>query len=537
MTVRAKPDPGSPVVQVEIELKLAIPPSAVRALRAHPAVRELARGRARTSRVVTTYHDTPDRRLARAGLALRVRRDGKRWSMSVKSEASGPGAAIAVRRELEWPLRGPAIDRLRLASTPWWRPTFEKALRKGTLAPAFSTSVARTTQALAFPDGTEATLAVDLGRIVAPDRGRGARGMRIAEVELELSRGDRRRPLELATRLAADLPLLVEPRSKAERGYALADAVDPSPSRARDVEFADDATAHEAIASVIGECLRQIAHNAVGLREAGPQDPEWVHQLRIGVRRLRSTFAFADGLVDVVAVEALRHETRWVLDALGTARDLDVFVGETLPAAARDLAQSGRDDGAASAALEGLARRAATRRRAARAAALECVGSARFTRFELAAETFAHDVRTAAPAGTGSLRDDHAQRFATRLVAKRARRLDKAAARLAHAGADERHRVRIAAKKLRYATEFFASLFPRKRARSYRKALAELQQVLGEFNDAAVAPRVASAIAGPAAAATATIESWSAARASASARRLDAAWAAFASTPPLVRGG
>ena len=533
--VRPTPDPQA---AVETELKLAIDASALRALRAHPALRELARGRPRTMRVVTAYHDTPDRRLARAGVALRVRREGRHWTMSVKGAAPASAAgAMTTRPEFEWPLRGPAIDRLRLASTPWWRATFSKALRKDTLATAFSTSVARTMQALAFPDGTKATLAMDVGRIAAPDRGRGAREARIAEVEIELASGDARRLLELAWRLALDLPLSVEPRSKADRGYALADAVDDAPSRARDIAHADDASAPQAIAAVIRECVRQISRNAIGLRDAGTQDPEWIHQLRIGVRRLRSSYGFADGLVDAASIEALRHETRWVLDALGPARDLDVFVGETLPAAVRDLARSGSDAGAAGTALEALARRAAARRRAARVAAVECVHSRRFTRFELAAEMLAHDVGAATPSGAGAGRDASAYRFASRLITRRARRLAKAAADLAHAGADERHAVRIAAKKLRYATEFFASLFPRKRSRAYRKALTSLQDVLGELNDAAVAPRVASAIAGPAATATAAVESWSAARSATSATRLEAAWSAFAATPPLARGG
>ena len=95
------------------------------------------------------------------------------------------------------------------------------------------------------------------------------------------------------------------------------------------------------------------------------------------------------------------------------------------------------------------------------------------------------------------------------------------------------HALRIAAKKLRYATEFFAPLFPGKRARAYRKALAALQDELGAFNDAAVAPRVAAALAGPTSAATVAIEAWAAGRAGASTRELERAWSAFERTAPF----
>ena len=80
--------------------------------------------------------------------------------------------------------------------------------------------------------------------------------------------------------------------------------------------------------------------------------------------------------------------------------------------------------------------------------------------------------------------------FARKLLERRHRRLAKRGGALADGTPEERHAVRIAAKKLRYAAEFFAPLFPRKRARAYVKALAALQDVLGRANDAATATRL-----------------------------------------------
>ena len=214
---------------VETELRLALDAAAVPALRAHPALKAVAAGRARRARVVTTYHDTADRRLREAGVALRVRREGARWRLSIKGAALDDGVPGTVARpELEWPIDAPEVDPMRLMATPW-RATFAKALRKGKLAPVFATDVERTSVPLRFVDGTTATLAIDRGTIaLVPPRPRGATP-RIAEIELELDAGDASRLVELASRLAADLPLALEPRSKAERGYQLADAGAPAP--------------------------------------------------------------------------------------------------------------------------------------------------------------------------------------------------------------------------------------------------------------------------------------------------------------------
>ena len=208
--VRPKPDPQRAATPIETELKLAIEPSAVVALRAHPALKRLRHGRVRTARVFTTYHDTPDRHLARHGVALRVRRDGRRWRMSVKGAPLAQATAgVVARPEIEWRLAGPALDAARLASTPW-RALFARAMRRGALAPVFTTHVERTSLPLAFPDGTTATLAIDVGAIaLAASGARRSADAGIAEIELEIGSGEPRRLLELAGELAADLPLRV----------------------------------------------------------------------------------------------------------------------------------------------------------------------------------------------------------------------------------------------------------------------------------------------------------------------------------------
>ena len=90
--------------------------------------------------------------------------------------------------------------------------------------------------------------------------------------------------------------------------------------------------------------------------------------------------------------------------------------------------------------------------------------------------------------------------------------------------AEERHEVRIAVKKLRYATEFFASLFPRKAARSYINALAALQDELGVLNDAATTELLLQHLAVPDAIALGTVSGWCARGVSVHLVSMDAAW-------------
>jgi triphosphatase len=154
---------------VETELKLALEASAVASLLRHPALRALRRGRTRTTHVVGTYFDSPDLRLERDAIALRVRRVGRRFTQTLKGPPqAGAGAGLHTRAEHEWPLRGPHPDLARLAGTPW-KKAVAKAAKDGGLVPCCTTEFDRRTVPLEFPDGTTAELCVDLGERHAPD--------------------------------------------------------------------------------------------------------------------------------------------------------------------------------------------------------------------------------------------------------------------------------------------------------------------------------------------------------------------------------
>ena len=307
----------------EIELKLTAPPDAIAAVRAHPAVAAARRGPMRTTEMLSTYYDTPQRELAAAGVALRVRKAGRRWLQTVKGNGEA-AAGLHRRSEFEWRLSAPRVDAAKLATTPWRKLFAEHARR---WRPLFATAFRRSAQPLSFPDGTRATLCLDVGEIRA-----GRRQQPLTEIELELAEGDPTRLFELATALVTDLPARVTIASKAQRGYALAAQAPIEPRRAQDVALEPDIAVGKALARIGAECIAQVEANAEGMLAS--VDPEFLHQLRVGWRRLRSLLKLAALLMPPEKLEPIEEELRWVGAVLGPARDYDVFAAETLPAIA-----------------------------------------------------------------------------------------------------------------------------------------------------------------------------------------------------------
>ncbi len=512
----------------EIELKLALDPSAIprlaRLFRV-PAIAAARRGRTKTARVVSTYFDTAGGRLAREGIALRLRRDGTRWLQTIKGPPlSGAGGGLHARDEYEHRLARPRLDPARLATTPWHK-LLAKLQKRGELVAQFTTDFTRRTLPLAFPEGTRALLAIDVGAIRAARKS--ACRVPLCELEIEVVSGNVLRAFEVALALVDDWPVTVATANKAERGYALVrgkpDGWD-QPIRAARVPIPAAASAETALRIVAQECLRQVAANMAGLLH--DSDPEWVHQMRIGTRRLRSCLSLVAPLAPNGQFEAVVAETKWLANVLGEARDWDVFALETLPPLAAGIAH----DPAAVTGLQRLRRRVAVRRRAARATVQEAVRSRRFQRLLLTLGALIAAPRFGAPEGSdANALGAPAREFAAHLIARRHRKMLKRAVSLAEGTAPERHAVRIAAKKLRYAAEFFAPLFADKRTTIYLKRLGALQDALGHFNDAATATRLAAEIAGNRDAATVgAVGGWVAAQAVALRPELDRAWQRFA---------
>jgi inorganic triphosphatase YgiF len=459
---------------MEIELKLALPPRHATRIRRHPLLLEIKPSK-RTLHSI--YFDTPGFDLMRRGVALRVRRIGYHWVQTLKAEARAVGA-MSSRPEWEMAVAGGASPDFAVL------PQAALALLDGIdltqIAPAFVTEFQRTAWLLTRGDD-QAELALDIGEIQA-----GEARQPISEVELELKAGAPNFLFDLATELLTQAALYIEPRSKAERGYALCGAIRPAPTKTVRPNIHPRQQAHEVWNAMMQAALAQLVANLPGFLERG-NEIEYLHQLRIALRRLRTGIALAKGKVAGLdaqpqsGVDAMRGLMR----ELNPARDWDVFLHETLP---KTLSALGENPAQAPApgedSLFELIRESAAHHRLLAQAALR---DAVFARLVL---DLGRSLLTSANAPLDATAPDiDARQWAAAILEKRWLTLRKRCRRFARLSPEERHMARIAAKKLRYAADAFAALYGKRGAR-FITALADLQNALGQANDAHVGVRL-----------------------------------------------
>jgi len=441
----------------ELEVKLRVPDAALPSLRA--ALR--AHG-ARAVRMRAHYYDTPDDALARAGMALRLRLEGRRWVQTLKA----PGEGVAHRLEHEVAVRGPAarlpaLD-LRRHDGHEAAAALHAALRgaaPSALVERHGSDVVRLRCLLRDEQGTEIEAALDTGQARA-----GEHATALAELELEHKGGPLQGVFDLAASWIGHGGLWLCSTTKAQRGRRLLQPdAPPPPTRARPARLAAGIDGAALLRALLQATLEQVLANASDLAE-GVTAAETIHQARVGLRRLRTVLREMAALSPAIAPD-------WdgVLAAtfaqLGALRD-----DEACALAVRPLLQ------AAGAPLLSWQPRG-------RADPMAAVRELAFQRTLLAILALAHagSERFAAlsPAAT---RDWVAQRLdrLQRQVARDGRRFHRLSL-------PRQHRVRKRLKRLRYLGELTIDLWPRQAVRRTLERLAAAQEALGHHNDVAVA--------------------------------------------------
>ena len=408
---------------------------------------------------VDVYYDTNDRRFHRAGYVLRVRRAGRRREATLES------LDAAARHELTEPLGRDAT--LLQADGPVGTRARAVVGRKRLLQ-LFEVRTRRAVLTAEPSEGPHAAIALDEIAIRPAD---GSPPARLRRVGIELS-GPAAPGFEAfveALRLACAL----QPAALGtyEAGLLSADLRTPHAERFGSTEV-DGAMPIGAVAiAILRHRFTELLAREPGTRLG--EDIEELHDMRVASRRLRAALAlFSDVLPpDVVEVGG---ELRWVGGVLGAVRDLDVQL-EHLDA---QLASSAPEDRAALAPLHALLE---SRRATARETMLEALDSPRYESF---VNRFGRVLRArrrhAGPAAVPT------RSAAPELIDDRIRKLRRRADRIAKGSeASEYHRVRLECKRLRYALEFFADVYPA--ARPAIKRLVALQDVLGRHQDADIA--------------------------------------------------
>lgn len=436
----------------EIELKLQLSPKTAKALPNHPL---LAKIPPHKQHLLNTYFDTPALDLHARCIAMRFRKKGWDWLLTVKSAEPASGG-LAVRSEWE-STATPGVFDFSHVDNMALRGFLEEATPQ--LEPVFTTDFKRQIWHIPFGESL-IEMALDRGSIESQGK-----STPICEIELELISGRVADIFALTRQLQENLDLHPAIASKAERGYKLFIGQPLLPFRSKPSPLSADLTPVEAFRSIALNCLEHFQRNELGLRES--TDPEYVHQARVALRRLRSAIKLFTPVLPQDFVAAYGQTWKTLASALGDARNWDVFLEETLPPIQRAFP---KDHDIARLNSEGI-----RRAQRARKAVTTLITLPEYPKLitEFTAAVFAlNDMLPLA-----------LTEFANTQLSKHGRQAHQLAKRHAELESTERHKMRIRFKKLRYTLEFFAALLPRKRLQRYLGALNRLQDELGLIND------------------------------------------------------
>jgi len=439
-------------MSIEIELKLQLSPKTAKKLAAHPL---LAAIQPQTQRLLNTYYDTPQLDLHARRIAVRFREKGWQWLLTVKSAEPACGG-LAMRSEWETPATPGTFD-FGHVDDEALRDFLEGATER--LEPIFSTDFRR--QIWQVPFG-ESLIELALDRGVIESRGKRTA---ICEIELELLSGQVEDIFGLTRQLQQHFKLEPAIASKAERGYQLFTNEPLRPFKAKTAAINAGMTPVEAFRSIALGCLEHFQRNEKGLLTN--DDPEFVHQARVALRRLRSAIKLFAPVLPQDFVTAYGQTWQTLSCALGDARNWDVFLIETLPPIQATFPHN-RD-------VKRLRNEGRKRAKGCRQA---IAGLLAVNEYPCLLIEFTSAIYTLSDTLSLPLEE-----FARERVASHARAARKLALRHAQLSPAERHGMRIKFKKLRYTLEFFAPLFPESSTSAYLAALSRLQDELGQIND------------------------------------------------------
>jgi triphosphatase len=198
----------------EIELKLSASTSGIERLKQH---RRLQNVRCKTKQLFNQYFDTPEQSLSIAQAALRVRNvaqqnESGQFIQTLKTRGQSL-AGLSQRQEWEWPVESALLDVSILSDH------LPDNINASQLQSLFKTDFQRLEYLIEY-NNSQIELVIDQGEVSAVSNGQAVVDV-ISEVELELKSGNADDLFALSIELNADVSLMINDVSKAERGYRL----------------------------------------------------------------------------------------------------------------------------------------------------------------------------------------------------------------------------------------------------------------------------------------------------------------------------
>ena len=423
--------------------------------------------RGEAKRFVDTYADTDDWRLYRAGYSLRLRVGQSGTEATIKSLSAGTNG-LRDRTEIVEPLPAGSLETLPASDGPVGK-RVHAVVGSHAIKPKFQVRTRRRTYLVSTNGSEAAEVALDTTTI--PVEGR--EPARLLRVEVETSRGTTPDLTEFVGKMRDACGLSPASVSKFEAGVL---ARDLKPQRTLDmgsVEISSESSVEELAFAVLRKHFAALLCKEGGTRLG--EDPEQLHDMRVATRRMRAAIALFEAALPAEMV-GLREELGWVAAALGAVRDLDVLI--------QQVEAWGREpDGLDDRALAVVADVLSADRDQARANLVQTLDSPRYER--LLAQCTA--VLRRGPVGASPSSRVPAVDAAPSLIEERYRKVRKGGRRIDRTSKPaDYHRLRIRAKRLRYALQFLSPIYGRD-VRALIRRTVRLQDLLGAHQDAEVA--------------------------------------------------
>lgn len=451
----------------EIELKFLVPDYKVDALMRQANIKS-----SETSQLAAHYFDTAEQQLAETGIALRIRKEDDDWVQTIKAGGDGMAARLEHNYILDTDATEQAIAENRLMPdlTVYKDSEIAESLKDfklkklaDSLVRLYVTDVHRLTR-LIQKDDNVIEMAYDTGKVIhGEDKNLSSE---INEIEFELLEGDISYLFEVAKTWCKRYKLCLSTVTKAERGGLLlaqkqhADAVK---SDLKQLTVHADMSQPQFMRAVVHNCMLQILPNASAIA-AGSTDGNHVHQLRVGIRRLRTVLKFFRDFCDEINhdwIEVLKQ----TFSLLGDYRDREILQIKTQPF----LEQHGAPVIDWSSARESLK--------------VMPVDAVRANDFQL---TLLELIEYSMSPVCCQENTQAAKPQVTKILSKLFNKITQASEHFASLDVDSQHEVRKRLKSLRYICEFAAPMYKKKQTKRFLQYLEPAQDVLGEYNDSMV---------------------------------------------------
>jgi triphosphatase len=472
-------------------------------------------------RLRQVFWDTPGLTIGRQGIGFAIETLGRRRQQLLRPIAAAPTGG-RILAPVTAALEGDRLDPARLAFLPGVDVGQVAHLLPGDLVPVFALELHRTVWQIQWGD-TRLGLTLERAEVEAV-----AGHLAPCQLELALQAGPAAGLYEFATKLHRALPFRLATHDAVQQAYRLVAGEDwwqVQPGQGATLDA--DMSVEQGVLAISRAAVADLRAEIAGLDITMTADQ--IHRVRVALRRLRSVLSVFGKTLPEQPRRALSRDLSALANALGQAREWDVFQSGTL---APLQAALGEDRG-----LKGMGFTAAVLRERAAAEAHAAFGASDFMGLSLRlASWFDAGLWPVPPsAEAAELLAEPLGRYATVLLKKSHKRFLATGNHLAGADAGALHGLRIDAKRLRYVTEFCRPLFPGKATRRYVAALRDIQDILGTFNDAVVARGLAAKLSaqdaknGPRTAGL--VAGWSAAETEAARRRFADVWRRFTKAP------